>query len=49
MKYHIDLHAVVNGAISVKDGHDLAHKLKDTLRQEIIELGHVLIHVEPDN
>ncbi|NDK18911.1 MAG: cation transporter [Zetaproteobacteria bacterium] len=48
LKYHVDLHAVVNGAISVKQGHDLAHKLKDTLRNEIPVLGHVLIHIEPD-
>ena len=48
MKYHVDLHAIVNATISVREGHDLAHKLKDTLRQEIPELGHVLIHVEPD-
>jgi divalent metal cation (Fe/Co/Zn/Cd) transporter len=48
MKYHVDLHAIVNAAITVKEGHDLAHNLKDTLRQEIPELGHVLIHVEPD-
>ena len=48
MKYHVDLHAIVNADISVKEGHDLAHKLKDTLRKEIPELGHVLIHVEPD-
>ncbi|PIX07768.1 MAG: cation-efflux pump, partial [Flavobacteriales bacterium CG_4_8_14_3_um_filter_35_10] len=48
LKYHVDLHAVVNGAISVKEGHDLAHKLKDTLRNEISVLGHVLIHIEPD-
>ncbi len=47
MKYHVDLHAIVDGHISVKEGHDLAHKLKDTLREEIPELGHVLIHVEP--
>ena len=47
MKYHVDLHAIVDGTISVKEGHDLAHKLKDTLRTEIPELGHVLIHVEP--
>lgn len=47
MKYHVDLHAIVDGTISVKDGHDLAHKLKDTLRDEIPELGNVLIHVEP--
>ncbi len=47
MKYHVDLHAVVDGKISVKEGHDLAHKLKDVLRSEILELGHVLIHIEP--
>ncbi|WP_367773904.1 cation diffusion facilitator family transporter [Flavobacterium sp. WC2421] len=47
MKYHVDLHAIVDGTISVREGHDLAHKLKDTLRTEIPELGHVLIHVEP--
>ncbi|MFV5695077.1 cation diffusion facilitator family transporter [Flavobacterium sp. LB3P122] len=49
MQYHVDLHAIVDANISVKEGHDLAHKLKDTLRQEIPELGHVLIHVEPNN
>ncbi|WP_035667736.1 cation diffusion facilitator family transporter [Flavobacterium sp. 83] len=49
MQYHVDLHAIVDANISVKEGHDLAHKLKDTLREQIPELGHVLIHVEPDN
>jgi cation diffusion facilitator family transporter len=48
MKYHVDLHAIVDANISVKEGHDLAHKLKDTLRSKILELGHVLIHVEPN-
>jgi cation diffusion facilitator family transporter len=47
MKYHVDLHAIVDGEISVKDGHDISHQLKDRLRDEIPELGHVLIHVEP--
>lgn len=48
MKYHVDLHVIVKGTISVKEGHDIAHNLKDTLRTELIELGHVLIHIEPD-
>jgi cation diffusion facilitator family transporter len=48
MKYHVDLHAIVDANISVKEGHDLAHKLKDALRIEIMELGHVLIHIEPN-
>jgi cation diffusion facilitator family transporter len=48
MKFHVDLHAVVDGNITVTKGHDIAHLLKDTLRENIIELGHVLIHIEPN-
>ncbi|MFV8372487.1 cation diffusion facilitator family transporter [Flavobacterium sp. LB2P6] len=48
MQYHVDLHAIVDSNITVKEGHDLAHKLKDTLREEMPELAHVLIHVEPN-
>ena len=47
MKYHVDLHAIVNANITVREGHDISHLLKDTLRAEIPELGHVLIHIEP--
>ncbi|TDQ18288.1 cation diffusion facilitator family transporter [Algoriphagus boseongensis] len=47
MKYHVDLHANVDGKLSVKEGHHIAHVLKDTLRREIPQLGHVLIHIEP--
>jgi cation diffusion facilitator family transporter len=48
MIYHVDLHAIVDGEISVKAGHEIAHYLKDHLRQEMPNLGHVLIHIEPD-
>ncbi len=48
MKYHVDLHAIVNANISVKHGHELAHNLKDKLHEEIPQLGHILIHIEPD-
>ncbi len=48
MKYHVDLHAIVDGEISVKEGHDISHHLKDYLRSKIPNLGHVLIHIEPD-
>ncbi|MGB5242019.1 MAG: cation diffusion facilitator family transporter [Lutimonas sp.] len=47
MRYHVDLHAVVDGKISVKEGHDIAHQLKDHLRNSIPHMGHVLIHIEP--
>lgn len=48
MKFHVDLHAIVDGKISVKEGHDIAHRLKDHLRAEIPSIGHVLIHIEPN-
>lgn len=47
MQYHVELHARVDDSISVRQGHDIAHTLKDTLRKEIPQLGHVLIHIEP--
>ncbi|WPR70043.1 cation diffusion facilitator family transporter [Flavobacterium sp. NG2] len=48
MKYHVDLHAIVDSKITVREGHDLAHKLKDTLKKEMPFIGNVLIHIEPD-
>ncbi|MBL0295452.1 MAG: cation transporter [Saprospiraceae bacterium] len=48
MKYYVDLHASVDANISVKEGHDLSHKLQDALKAKIPELGNVLIHIEPD-
>lgn len=48
MKYHVDLHAIVDGDITVTKGHHLSHQLKDHLRKMIPSLGHVLIHIEPD-
>jgi cation diffusion facilitator family transporter len=47
MTYHVDLHAIVDGNISVHEGHAISHKLKDTLQKEIPELENVLIHIEP--
>ncbi|MCB9201905.1 MAG: cation transporter [Flavobacteriales bacterium] len=48
MKYHIDLHAIVDGEISVRKGHEISHKLKDYLKHKISNLGHILIHIEPN-
>lgn len=48
MNYHVDLHAIVNGTISVKEGHEISHQLKEHLKNEIPNIGHVLIHIEPN-
>ncbi|HEY0031035.1 MAG TPA: cation diffusion facilitator family transporter [Bacteroidia bacterium] len=47
MSYHVDLHAIVNGTISVKEGHDIAHHLKEQLMIEIPEIADILVHIEP--
>ncbi len=49
MKYHVDLHAIVDGKISVQEGHAIAHNLKDHLITEIPSLAQVLIHIEPSH
>ena len=48
MAYCVDIHLIVNGNITVKEGHDIAHKLKDTLQRQLPSIASVLIHVEPD-
>lgn len=48
LRFHIDLHAIVDGDLTVRKGHDIAHDLKDRLKEKLPELGSVLIHIEPD-
>lgn len=47
MNYLVDLHAVVDAQISVKEGHDIAHALKDHLIEKIDGVANVFVHVEP--
>ena len=49
MKYHVDLHIIVDSEITVKEGHMIAHLLKDYLQNELVQLAYVLIHVEPND
>ena len=49
MTYHVDLHIAVDARISVKQGHDIAHRVKDELLLKIPQIADVLIHVEPDD
>jgi cation diffusion facilitator family transporter len=45
--YYVDLHVQVNGAISVRDGHELAHRVKDAIRATYSRIADVLVHIEP--
>lgn len=48
LKFHIDLHAIVDSNLTVKQGHEISHNLKDTLSQVLPQLGNILIHIEPN-
>ena len=48
MKYLVDLHITVNATITVRDGHNVAHILKNALMKNIPEIADILIHFEPD-
>lgn len=49
MTFWVDLHLIVDGNISVKEGHEIAHNLKDKIRDEFPEIAEILMHVEPDD
>lgn len=49
MTYHVDLHVIVDGELSVKEGHEIAHNLKTRLLEAMPEIADILIHIEPDD
>lgn len=43
----VDIHVMVDGEMSVRDGHTLAHDVKDRLIGDIAGVHDVLVHIEP--
>ena len=48
LAYLADLHIRVSGEISVRDGHDISHAVKDRLMNCSLPLDDVTVHIEPD-
>lgn len=48
MSYYVDLHLIVNGTLSVIEGHKIGHDLKDEIQRVIPQVADVLVHLEPD-
>lgn len=46
--YFIDLHVIVDGNLPVRDGHLIAHNVKDSLLKSKLRIADALIHIEPD-
>ena len=49
LEYFMDLHLVVDGKMSVQEGHRIAHEVKDAIRRQNGLITDVLVHVEPED
>lgn len=47
LSFYVDLHVGVNGNISVRDGHRIAHEVKKAIQESNGRIADVLVHVEP--
>lgn len=47
ISFYVDLHLGVEGGISVREGHDIAHQVKDAIKQTDARIADVLVHIEP--
>jgi len=47
-RYYVDLHVVVDGTLTVRQGHNIAHDVEDSLLDKLPKIAEVLVHVEPE-
>ena len=47
LKYHVDLHLEVDPALTVREGHQIAQRVREKVKEELPWVADVLIHVEP--
>lgn len=45
--YYVDLDVIVNSELSVRQGHEIAHRVQDAIRAANPNISKVLVHVEP--
>ncbi|UCD29654.1 MAG: cation transporter [Planctomycetota bacterium] len=44
---YVDIHVIVDGDLPVSRGHEIAHDVKEALRQSNSKITDVLVHIEP--
>ncbi len=49
LQHLIDIHVEVNGDLSVREEHEIAHRVKDALLVSEHRIADVLVHIEPHN
>ncbi len=46
--FYVDLHIIVKGDMTVREGHRLSHHVEDEIRKALPQVAEVLVHVEPE-
>jgi cation diffusion facilitator family transporter len=47
LEFFVDLHVIVNGDLTVREGHRIAHLVKNAVREAYPRITEVLVHIEP--
>jgi cation diffusion facilitator family transporter len=49
LEFYVDLHVGVDPALSVREGHRIAHAVRKIIREARCEIADVLVHIEPED
>jgi divalent metal cation (Fe/Co/Zn/Cd) transporter len=47
LSHLVDIHVRVDGQLTVTQGHDIAHAVKDALLASVLRVSDVSVHIEP--
>jgi cation diffusion facilitator family transporter len=48
LSYYVDLHVIVDGNLTVRAGHEVAHQVQEAIKRALPRVAGVLVHVEPN-
>lgn len=47
-RYYVDLHVIVPGGLTVRQGHAIAHRVENAVLRKLPRIANVLVHIEPE-
>ena len=47
-RYYVDLHVIVRGDLTVREGHTIAHEVENKVLERVKKVSAVMVHIEPE-